>query len=157
MPGYTGAALGNEVGARLHHYGQCIERNLPCRYTAWQLEEMDSAPWLENRPNAEPGFIESFQCQKLSMKPTGTPWHRDGGSSVISQPSGNTGSSVIVSAGPPEVGTLLSVLETKKPSHRPSGEKNGCVPSSVLSIGVESNVSIKRRNSRGRPSEPTAR
>jgi hypothetical protein len=46
---------------------------------------------------------------------------------------------------PPESGTFRISSRATKPTHSPSGEKNGRVPSSVPSIGSASALSRPRR------------
>src|SRR4051812_4984197 len=56
----------------------------------------------------------------------------------------DTNASAILTAGPPATGTFVSEDPRTKPSHRPSGEKNGVCASSVPGIGRASKASSAR-------------
>ena len=91
-------------------------------------------------PDADTLKIPASRAKKIvSSSPQLAPQPRPGGTSEI------------VAAGPPPAGTFFSVLRAQKPTHAPSGEKNGASPPSVPGIDVASARSMSRDNSCGAP------
>ena len=64
--------------------------------------------------------------------------------------------SPIRNGGPPPTDTLKSPSPAKKPTHSPSGEKNGALAPSVPGIAAESKRSSGLRNNRVRPPPSSA-